>query len=269
MLRDILTHKWILGGIALLIIVAVSCYFWYQHEISPYEKEVAKSDELLRQREIPNKADTDNMTEDEAKTPTAEVPIAEGKVSDADIEKLLKEIAAEGKISDADIEKLLKNVAAEEEEVKEALSAEEMAKRENQRKAKELWEKIGKIIQDAGGGIHTATHPEEMQEVVRLLDAAAGGTTIFTEMNNFAMTFQNSVSSNGDVRTSDLLKMADYYESELGELSKLVAPRSAEALRNLAKYATIKGYEVINLNEMIANHDEIEKVLKAHYESTK
>ena len=63
--------------------------------------------------------------------------------------------------------------------------------------------------------------------------------------------------------------MADYHESELGELSELVAPRSAEALRNLAKYATIKGYEVINLNEMIANHDEIEKVLKAHDESTK
>ena len=262
MLREILTHKWILGSIALLIIVAVSCYFWYQHEISPYEKEAAKSDELLRQREVPNMADTDNMTKDETKTPINDISAPAGKVSDADIEKLLKEVAAEGKISDADIEKLLKDVAAEEEEVKEALSAEEMAKRENQRKAKELWEKIGKIIQDAGGRINTSTHPEKMQEVVRLLDEAAGGPTMFTQMNNFGMMFQNSMNSKGEMPTSEVTRMADYMETELNDTY------TATMMRNMAQYAILKGYEVINFNEII-KADDYEAVLKAHYESTK
>ena len=261
MLSDILTNKWMLGCIALLIIVAASCYFWYQHEISPYEKEAAKTAELVRQAEI-SKVDTDNLTKDETKTPINNISANDGKVSDADIEKLLQEVAAEGKVSDADIEKLLQEVAAEEEDVKEALSAEEMAKRERKRKAKELWEKIGKLIQGAGGSIHTSTHPEEVQELVRLIEDAAGGPTIFSQMYDFSMTFQNSVSTNGDMLTSEALRMADYYESEFGDAL------SAAAIRNMAQYATIKGYEVFNLHEII-KADDFEEVLKAHYESTK
>lgn len=267
MFRDILANKWILGSIALMIIVAVSCYFWYQHELSPYKKEFAESAELLRQMELP-KVDTDNLTEDETKTPINDISANEGNVSDADIEKLLKEVAAEGKVSNADVEKLLKEVAAEEKEVTEVLSAEEMAKRENKRKAKELWEKIGKIMQNAGGSIHSATHPEEMQEIVSLLDEAAGGSTIFTQMNNFGVMFQNSVNSKGEIRVSEVLRMADYYESEMGELGEHIDLRTAaEAIRNMALYATIKGYDVINLNE-ITKADDFEEVLRGYYEST-
>ncbi len=240
---------------------------WVRHEradIRQLEQEAAEADKLLeeseKEKEIPEEVNVGSVdTKEDNK----------GKVSDADVEKFLKALAAEGKVSDADVEKLLKEVAAEkEEEEKEDLSAEEMAKRENRRKAKELWEKIGKIIQGAGGGIHSSTHPEEMQELVRLIEGAAGGPTILTEMNNTAMMLQKYINANGEVRTSDLLKIADYYESELGELGELIDPRTATVYRNMARYATIKGCEVINLYEII-NADDFEEVLKAHDESTK
>ena len=48
----------------------------------------------------------------------------------ADVEKLLKKVAAEERLSNADVEKLLKEITAEEEVVTETLSAEEKAKRE-------------------------------------------------------------------------------------------------------------------------------------------
>ncbi len=249
---------WGLG--ALIILLAGAAVLWVQHErseIRQLQQEAAEAKKLLEEskkdKETPKMAAVRSVG-------TEENDIE--KISDADIEELLKAVAAEGNISDADIEELLKAVAAEEEEVKEALSAEEMAKRESQRKAKELWEKIGKIMQNAGGSIHTSTHPEEMQEVVRLLEEASGGPTRFTQMNNFGMMFQNSINSNGEMDTSEAIKMADYMEEVLGDT------HSATAMRNIAQYAAIKGYEVINFNEII-NADDYEKVLKAHYESTK
>ncbi|MCG9134459.1 hypothetical protein J5I95_22570, partial [Candidatus Poribacteria bacterium] len=167
----------------------------------------------------------------------------------------------DGKVSDADIEKLLQEIAAEEKDVKEALSAEEMAKRESRRKAKELWEKIGKIIQDAGGSIHTSTHPEEVLKVVRLLEGSEG-PTMFTQMNNFGKMFQDSMNENGDIKTSELLRMAKYMEEVLGNNHEAIL------IRNMAQYGVIKGYDVINLRE-IMSADDYEEVLKEHYESTK
>ena len=42
----------IIGGIALLIIVAVACFLWYQHTIAEYEREAAETAELARQWEL-------------------------------------------------------------------------------------------------------------------------------------------------------------------------------------------------------------------------
>lgn len=262
MLRNVLINKWILGSAVLLIIVAVSCYFWYQHETSPYDEEVAETDDLVRQKQITSETETDNMTEDKTNTSFNSTSTDEDKASDAEIEELLKEIAAEGKVSDEDIDKILKEVAAEEGEVKAALSAEEMAKQESQRKMKELWDKIGNIIQGAGGSIHTSTHPDEIQKVVSLIEEVSGGPTMLTQMHNFGMLFQNSVNSNGEVPTSEVVKMADYMEKEFSNTYY------ATIFRNMALYATLKGYEVINFNEII-NADDYEEVLKAHYESPK
>lgn len=75
--------KWIIGGIAILVIVAASCYFWYQHGIVPYKQEAAKAEELLRQlKKSKQVSDSSNESEQtgsgittESKTPTTEKPI--------------------------------------------------------------------------------------------------------------------------------------------------------------------------------------------------
>lgn len=248
----------------LIILLAGAAVFWIQHEyadIRQREQEAAELDKLLeennKEKEKSEMVNVDSVvTEEDNK----------GKVSDADIEKFLKEIAAEGIIPEADVERLLEEVAAEEEEVKGTLSPEELAKRENRRKARELWDKIGNII---GGGIHSSTHPEKMQELVRLFEEAAGGPTVLTDMMNAGMMLQKYVNPKGDVRTSDLLKIADYYESVPGELGEFMA-QNATFYRQLAQYAKIKGYDKININEIITNPpDDFEKVLMEHYESTK
>ena len=226
MLSDILTNKWILGCIALLIVVAASCYFWYQHETSPYEKEAAKTAELVRQMEI-SKVDTDNLTEDETKTSINSV-LTDG-----------------GKVSDADIETLLEWIGAEEEEVKKALSAEELRKQEAKKRSRELFKEIGAIMKGAGGKIHSSTHPEEWRKISQLLqEASGGGVTMFTQMNDFAMRFQNSVNSQGEMHVSEAIKMADYMESENSDTF------SATALRNLVEYTVNNGDDVIKLNEL-------------------
>jgi hypothetical protein len=252
----------LLTGAAILLTGAA--VMWYRHglaEIRQLEQEAAAAEKLLaesnKEKETPEEVNADSVNTEEDK---------KGKVSEADIEKFLKELAAEGKVSEADVEKLLKDVAAEEEEVKETLSPEELAKRENRRKARELWDKIGNII---GGGIHSSTHPEEMQELVRLFEEAAGGPTILTDMNNLATVLHKYVDTNGDVRTSDLLKIADAHESVPGEFGEfMTAP--ATFYRQLAQYAKNKGYEEINIYEIITNPPEdFEKVLKEYYESAK
>ena len=83
MTRDIIANKWIIGAIALLIIVAGACYLWYQHDTAPYRQEAAESAKLLCQRETTQKTDTVNKAEQaadapaESSTPTAEKSINE------------------------------------------------------------------------------------------------------------------------------------------------------------------------------------------------
>lgn len=252
-------------GLAVLVILfAGAVVLWVRHELADIrqlEQEAAEADRLLeeseKEKETPEEVNANSVNTEEDN---------EGKASDADIEKFLKELAAEGKISEADVEKLLEDVAAEEEEVEEeTLSPEELAKREERRKARELWDKIGKIV---GGGIHSSTHPEKMQELVRLFKEAAGGPTVLTDMMNLGTMLQKYVDANGNVRTSDLLKIADSHESVPGELGEITAS-SATFYRNLAQYAKLKGYEEVNLYEIMANPpDDFEKVLMEHYEST-
>ena len=247
------------GLAALVILLTTAAVLWVRHDradIRQLEQEAAEAEKMLeeslKKKETPEEVSVDRVNAGE---------VDSVKVSDAEIEKFLKELAAEGKISDADVEKLLQDVAAEEEEMKETLSPEDLANRENRRKARELWDKIGNII---GGGIHSSTHPEKMQELVRIFEEAAGGPTVLTDMNNLATVLQKYVDTNGDVRTSDLLKLADSHESIPGEFGEFMTS-GATFYRNLAQYATIKGYDKINIYEIIANPDDFEKVLKEYY----
>ncbi len=83
MTRDIITNKWFIGAIALLIIIAGACYLWYQHDTAPYRQEAAETAKLLRQREATQKAVNNeaeqaaDVTPVESTTPTAEKPITE------------------------------------------------------------------------------------------------------------------------------------------------------------------------------------------------
>lgn len=65
MLRDIFTNKWILGMIALLIIIVGGCLLWYEHTTSPYETEAAKTAEYTRQMEKNRQAKTESSTDTE------------------------------------------------------------------------------------------------------------------------------------------------------------------------------------------------------------
>ncbi|MDE0482827.1 MAG: hypothetical protein OXI67_09635 [Candidatus Poribacteria bacterium] len=82
MFRDILTNKWVLGGVGFLILLSVACVVWYQHDIAPERKAAAEAEELLRQSQIAKKvADTDSEAVKasavlvESNTLTAEKPI--------------------------------------------------------------------------------------------------------------------------------------------------------------------------------------------------
>ena len=51
MYRDILTNKWIIGGVGFLIVFAVACVLWYQHETAPYRQQAIEAAEIVRQME--------------------------------------------------------------------------------------------------------------------------------------------------------------------------------------------------------------------------
>lgn len=71
--------RWILGGIALLIIIAGGCYLWYQHSLTDERKAASDAQQLLRQSEI-EKSEKSKVAEQaadapaESNTPTAEKP---------------------------------------------------------------------------------------------------------------------------------------------------------------------------------------------------
>ena len=81
MYRDILTNKWVLGGVGFLIVLSVACVWWYQHDIADEKKAAAETSEFARQWEKERKAVPKPVTKDVTKAPaensdtTAEKPI--------------------------------------------------------------------------------------------------------------------------------------------------------------------------------------------------
>ncbi len=73
MYRDIFTHKWVIGGIALLILITVGCVYWYRYDTAPYRKEAAESAEEVRQWETTRKADIESKAEPAADAPVEKV----------------------------------------------------------------------------------------------------------------------------------------------------------------------------------------------------
>lgn len=251
MLRNVLINKWLLGSVALLIIVAVSCYFWYQYEISPYEEDVAKTNELVRQKQITNETETDNMTEDKTDTTARGVSTDDssndkGKVSDTDIEKILNITAAGGKISDVDVEKILKAIVAEEKQVEEALSSEELRKKRNEKRVKEIRKEMEQIITKAGGKLHSATHPIEMGQILKLqgemiaLHRAAKGETdpILGFIHDLSVMTHNNLNSQGELSVSGASKIAEYI-SDTGDVD------TAQRMQDLIQIVLDSGDDII------------------------
>ncbi len=88
MVRDIFTNKWVIGSIALLIVIIFGCVSWYRYDIAPYKKEAAESAEAARQWEADRKADIESKTE-----PAADVAPVE-KITPT-VEKTITETSAE------------------------------------------------------------------------------------------------------------------------------------------------------------------------------
>ena len=88
MIRDIITNKWIIGAIALLIIIAGACYLWYQHTTAPYREQAAETKEVARELEATQKA-VNNEAEQAADAPV------ESNMQTA--EKIVNEVTAEVK----------------------------------------------------------------------------------------------------------------------------------------------------------------------------
>ena len=86
MLRDIFTNRWILGAIAMLIIIAGGCYFWYEHSLANERKAAADAAAFARQWEINQKTQQKSSAAETTSTeapaenstsPTAEKPITD------------------------------------------------------------------------------------------------------------------------------------------------------------------------------------------------
>lgn len=68
MLRDIWTNKWFIGGFGFLIVFAVLCYFWFQHDIASFQQQLSATGDIVLQGDISQKAQ---------KTVQTDVPLIE------------------------------------------------------------------------------------------------------------------------------------------------------------------------------------------------
>ena len=73
MYRDIFTNKWVIGGIALLILITAGCVYWYKYDTAPYRREADESAEEVRQWEASQKAKIESKTEPAADAPVEKV----------------------------------------------------------------------------------------------------------------------------------------------------------------------------------------------------
>ncbi|MDE0084246.1 MAG: hypothetical protein OXU23_00935 [Candidatus Poribacteria bacterium] len=71
MYRDILTNKWVLGGVGFLIVLSIACVLWYQHDIAPHRKAAAEAEEVARQWEENQQAKQKAVRETETTSPQA------------------------------------------------------------------------------------------------------------------------------------------------------------------------------------------------------
>ncbi len=72
MLREYLTNKYVLGAIGFLIVLSVACVLWYHYDTAHYKQQLAKEEQMLRQRETAQKAETNTETKQTTDQTSAE-----------------------------------------------------------------------------------------------------------------------------------------------------------------------------------------------------
>lgn len=78
MLREYLTKKYVLGAIGFLIMLSVACVLWYRYDTAHDKQQLAKAQEILREREAETATDTKESTKAHSPGEIAE-KFAEGK----------------------------------------------------------------------------------------------------------------------------------------------------------------------------------------------
>ena len=78
MYREILTNKWILGGLCFLVVFAGVCYLYYQHETTSLKQQATEPNEIIQQTaEIANPTEAAADAPVGSITPNTEKPINE------------------------------------------------------------------------------------------------------------------------------------------------------------------------------------------------
>lgn len=78
--------EYIIGCIAIFIVPAVGCYFWYRWETEPYREDYVKTLQLAEEYAASQQRNTKDVTQDATDTPaeretsTAEKPITDQTV---------------------------------------------------------------------------------------------------------------------------------------------------------------------------------------------
>lgn len=65
MYRDFFTNRWVLGGVAFLIVFSVACFLWYHYDTAPDKRDTAEVERIVQQWQDAKKTNTGNLTEDE------------------------------------------------------------------------------------------------------------------------------------------------------------------------------------------------------------
>ena len=63
MYRDFFTNRWVLGGVAFLIVFSVACFLWYHYDTAPDKRDTAEAERIARQLQDRKEANTDNIAE--------------------------------------------------------------------------------------------------------------------------------------------------------------------------------------------------------------
>lgn len=55
MIRDILINRWFIASFGFLVVFAVLCYIWHQHDVASYQQQLSSFSDIVPQKEISKK----------------------------------------------------------------------------------------------------------------------------------------------------------------------------------------------------------------------